>query len=59
LFLHDKATAETDKRLAARVAEVEARETRAAKLEAEAQAHLDRAKAVRKDAEDRYQRAFG
>jgi hypothetical protein len=56
---HDKATAETDKRLAARLVEVEARERRAEQLEASAREHEAKAKAIRADAEQRWQRAFG
>ena len=56
---HDKATAETDKRLAARLVEIEAREKRVGVLEAEAQEHLAKAKQIRADAESRWQRAFG
>jgi hypothetical protein len=54
---HDNATAETDKRLAARLVEVEAREKRAAQLEAAAAEHEAKAKAIRADAEAKW-RAF-
>jgi hypothetical protein len=56
---HDKASAETDARLAKRLVEVEARERRAEQLEASAREHEARAKQIRADAEQRWQRAFG
>jgi hypothetical protein len=56
---HDEASADTDRRLAARLVEIEAREKRVAQLEAAATEHEAKAKAVRQDAESRYRKAFG
>jgi hypothetical protein len=56
---HDDATAQADKRAAAREVEIAAREKRAVAAEQRALEHEAKASAIRRDVEDRYRKFAG